>query len=285
MENNFNYGQPVGAFGMPGQPVAMKKVEVTSPMSHEDYEKLKNLHKGKAFTLELTDTEELLARCPHRYENGAIALKPVDAANGVYRCEVCGKTFNMARVPIEELGKALETINTVLNQVKTIGVSLDKSIYNDYMLIGPMLHKLPELYTIARKNWLEFASTVRPVAQASNPRGNSFDVMNSIMNNTYSTRFGGGVPTYNAGVNVFTPGYGYQVQQPVMPQAPMGYQQPNGFTPEQLAQAAAFLQQQQSAKQQPVNPAAQAQAAAGSVAAQQPFAANAAPTYSQPVNK
>lgn len=291
---NFNgYGQPVGGYPVAGQaPVAIQKVKITDPLTPEERAKLRDKNKGAAFTLTLSEDEELVAKCPHRMEDGSQALRPVDPANHIYRCALCGEVVDLTPVSSAELNKALDVIKNVLNQIKAYGLTLDESIYKEFMLIGPMMYKLPQLYAIANRNFAEVFRGIHPVQAPQNPRGSGFDVFNSIMDNTYSTRFGGGVnPAYTQG-NVFVPGYGNTaapqnpqqfytnpnqlIQYGVVPQGqPVIMQQPPASQPtttvDQMAAQIAALQAQVASMQQPAQPtAAQTQGAATAVA--QPFA-------------
>lgn len=283
--NNFNYGQPVGGYAAnpANQAVSMQKVKITDPFTKEERDKLRNKNKGAAFTLTLTEDEELIAKCPHRFEDGSPALRAVDPANHIYQCAICGQHIDLTPVSETEMAKAIETVKNVLNQIKSFGLTLDESIYKEFMMIGPMLKKLPQLYAIANRNFAEVVRGIHPIQQPQNPRGSGFDVINSIMDNTYTMRYGGGLNPAMTQGNVFVPGYGNVAQyqqpmgQPAYQQMPQQYgqtqfQAPQNPMDQMAAQIASLQNQVASMRNQNQQPTAAQTQGAATTAAQQPFA-------------
>ena len=224
------YNQPMMGSGYQWNPNPVQQVKQMNVLTADEIQTL--MKTENKFTLALTQTEKLKAACNHRRADG-LNDTLVENADGTVSCQICGYTFkpvDPASSGEEYLQGAVEEIVDILQTIKMLWIDVDPQVLREYTQIIPLIEKIPQLYSIAAKNYSNHENT-----NAWNYAGRGlgtlamFQMLNGMMS-------GVGQPnqaqfTQQPQMN---PGYYQQpVQpQPMMQQNPFGYGVPQGYAPQ-----------------------------------------------------
>lgn len=180
-----------------------------------DIERLKELTRGQ-FTIDLTDVDILVAKCPHR-ENGAHKL--VDNGDGTHTCELCRETFTIFNGTTIEAEQVTQQFLNLLQTIKALNLDIAPQVLEQFMPIIAMSKKVPRLFEHAIQTFNKYDGAMHNTYQVS-----GMNALNSILG------FGGpGYPMQGG----YPQGYPMQ-QQPQQFYQPQGFQQPQ---PQQFYQA------------------------------------------------
>ena len=186
-------------------------------LSNEEIQKL--ITKENQFSLQLTATEVLRAKCNHRRADGLDDAIEEDPITGISKCQICGYEFKPvdANTSIEQIQEAVTTILDMIQTTKLLYIDIPKDAAAEYYQIIPLIEKLPKLFEYAVKNY------------AKHTQFNPYQYNNRNMST---------MQLFNALVGSMNPGFAPQPQmapqQPINPQQPMGNpymapQQPYGM--------------------------------------------------------
>ena len=65
------------------------------------------------------ENSKKVIECSHTNKNGDIKVVPVDGpVDGLFRCEKCGKTINLAPISIKDAKEAVRIVDTMCDQIK-----------------------------------------------------------------------------------------------------------------------------------------------------------------------
>lgn len=218
-----------------------KNVNVTNPMTEKDLELLRP--QKESFNINPTPLEQARAKCPHKNATEMLVDR-LSPESTIVRCRQCGAEFDVTMKTTEEVTDAVAIITDMLNQAKLYAVNFAPDFFTEYMMMIPLLEKLPKLYDMAKKNFTEVVKSTDPTGTAApmqnhgyNPLG--MNAYNDILNGNYGARYG----VYAAQPMVYPNQGMYQqpqppvdytqvgagagfYQQPPVQQQPMAYQQP-----------------------------------------------------------
>lgn len=153
--NNTTYGNmgfPQGTgYQYMGAPVAPQKIN--NVLTNEEIQKL--IQKENQFSLQLTETEVLRAKCNHRTADGLHDTIVEDPITGVSRCTICGYEFRPLQVQtsVETIQEAVDNILDVLQTIKLIYISMPAEAAAEYFQIMPLIEKIPKLFEYAVKDY------------------------------------------------------------------------------------------------------------------------------------
>lgn len=204
------------------------------------------------FTLQISEDDKLRSICTHKDPNRNFEFSLNDNGDGSSTCYICGKTFNIVGAK-ETVDDAVRTTLDVLQTIKTYYLDLPPRVASEYMLIIPMIEKIPQLFDIAVNNFN--SHEVNPHNQYN--MNNAAGLLNNILS-PYG-QMGGGYPMMNNGYPMGNGGYpmggggyppmnngGYPMNPNMNPNQNVFYQNPqqqpqqqqqfNYVNPEQTAQ-------------------------------------------------
>ncbi len=153
--NNGTYGNmgfPQGTgYQYMGAPVAPQKIN--NVLTNEEIQKL--IQKENQFSLQLTETEVLRAKCNHRTADGLHDTIVEDPITGVSRCSICGYEFRPLQVQTstDTIQEAVDNILDVLQTIKLIYVSMPAEAAAEFFQIIPLIEKIPKLFEYAVKDY------------------------------------------------------------------------------------------------------------------------------------
>lgn len=182
-------------------------------LTDEEIQRL--VQKENTFSLAITETESLRAKCNHKWQDG-IHDAIVETEDGKCVCQICGYEFNPieAGTSSETLEEMVKDVLDILQTIKMLYFDMSPEIASEFFKIIPLMEKIPKLFEMACKNYAKYDKL------------NSFGYNNHNMNT---------MQMFNVLTNVLSgqPMPNAAPQQPVYGQQPMmGYQQPmmsNGF--------------------------------------------------------
>jgi hypothetical protein len=192
-----------------------KNVNVTNPMTEKDLELLRP--QKETFNINPTPLEQARAKCPHKNATEMLVDR-LSPESTIVRCRQCGAEFDVTMKTTEEVTDAVAIITDMLNQAKLYAVNFAPDFFTEYMMMIPLLEKLPKLYDMAKKNFTEVVKSTDPTGTAApmqnhgyNPLG--MNAYNDILNGNYGARYG----VYAGQPMVYPnqPGIYQQPQQPV----------------------------------------------------------------------
>lgn len=206
-----------------------KNVNVTNPMTEKDLELLRP--QKESFNINPTPLEQARAKCPHKNATEMLVDR-LSPESTIVRCRQCGAEFDVTMKTTEEVTDAVAIITDMLNQAKLYAVNFAPDFFTEYMMMIPLLEKLPKLYDMAKKNFTEVVKSTDPTGTAApmqnhgyNPLG--MNAYNDILNGNYGARYG----VYAAQPMVYPNQGMYQQPQPPVDYTQVGagagfYQQP-----------------------------------------------------------
>lgn len=201
---NFTFPQGSGYQYVGGAPQMPTKIN--NFLTNEEINRL--IQKENAFSLQLTETEVLRAKCNHRTADGLHDALTEDA-NGISTCAICGYQFKPVSIQttVESIQEACETVTDILQTIKLLFVGLPADAA-EYFQIIPLIDKLPQLFQRAAKEYSKYEGA------------NQFMYNNKNMStmSLFNMLCGGG--------------FGQAYANPVDPNAA---QQPYGFAPQATA--------------------------------------------------
>ena len=206
---SFTFPQGTGYQFVGGAPQMPTKIN--NFLTNEEINKL--IQKENAFSLQLTETEVLRAKCNHRTADG-LHDALVEDANGISTCSICGYQFKPVSIQttMESIQDACDTVTDILQTVKLLFVGLPVEAA-EYFQIIPLIEKIPELFKWAVKDYTKRAQ---------------FDPY------TYNNKNMGIMNLFNMLCGTMNQGYNPQMD-PNMAQAPQfngaPYAQPQQFNP------------------------------------------------------
>ena len=207
-QNNFQQPWPQGTgyqyMGM-ANPTPIKRSNV---LTQEEIQRL--IKKENDFSLQLTETELLRAKCNHRTADGtqdALQETPVGC-----KCAICGYEFKPVDIETtpESIQEAVDTVVDIIQTVKLLYATLPNEAAAEYFPIIPLIEKLPKLFDYAVKDYIKHE---RPNAYMYNNKGMStMNLFNMLCNGSgmgmgYQQPYAapqdpnmmmGGMPQYNA---------------------------------------------------------------------------------------
>ena len=178
-----NMGFPQGTgYQYMGAPVAPQKIN--NVLTNEEIQKL--IQKENQFSLQLTETEVLRAKCNHRMADGLKDAIVEDPVTGVSRCSICGYEFRPLQVQtsIETIQEAVDNIVDVLHTIKLLYLSLPADVAAEYFQIIPLIEKIPKLFEYAVKDYTKH--------EGANPYAYNNKNMSTL--NLFQMLCGGGMP-------------------------------------------------------------------------------------------
>lgn len=127
--------------------------KVMNVLSAEEINQLKA--QTSEFSLALTQKEALQGACNHRLPDGSGDSLVYDDISGKVRCTICGYEFNPIQedTSIEEITDAVERIVDILQTIKLLYTDLPATPAREYFQVIPLLHKVPELFKFAAKDF------------------------------------------------------------------------------------------------------------------------------------
>lgn len=146
-----NMGFPQGTgYQYTGMPVAPQKIN--NVLTNEEIQKL--IQKENQFSLQLTETEVLRAKCNHRTADGMKDAITEDF-DGVSRCSICGYAFRPLSVQtsVETIQEAVDNIVDVLHTIKLIYIGMPADAAAEFFQIIPLIEKIPKLFEYAVKDY------------------------------------------------------------------------------------------------------------------------------------
>lgn len=155
--NNFGqppYGQPYGNFNPYNNYGQQPEIKFNNALTLEEINKLKK--NSSNFSLNLTEEEKLIAACNHRNENGT-EYSCTFNDDGTVICHICGSTFNIVEQDLteQEIENCVQGTINILESIKMFYPGLPQEVAREYFLIIPLLKKIPKLYAVAMKKWIE----------------------------------------------------------------------------------------------------------------------------------
>jgi hypothetical protein len=198
-------------------------------------EEIKSLQQnGSSFSLGLTKTDQLRAKCTHREANGMNDSLTYDPNTGRVRCRICGYEFKPvdASTDLGAIDDAASSIVDILQTIKLLFPTLPADAVGEYFQIIPLIEKIPNLFKIAAQEALK--NDVNPYSFNSNNMG-GVAMFANLMN-----AFGNGFmnPQQQFGQQPFMNqpmGQPFVAPQPNVPQGtPFGYpgaSQAQGYQP------------------------------------------------------
>lgn len=199
-QQGYNYGQP--------KPKAL----MTQPVTNEE---MKLLRQDTGFSLAITPTDKIRAKCTHK-KDGNFAFVPTE--DGKVICEVCGATWDASILPEAEVAKITENMIDILQQIKAMYLDMPASTAEQFFTVIPLLEKVPQFYKLAHGNFNSHEQ-VQPAQAVYGQNGFAQYAQIAAGLPAYGT------PGYVPGTPMAQP-YGVpNYQQPVYPQAP-GYGTP-----------------------------------------------------------
>lgn len=225
-ENNnmmgFNGYQMGGYPPQPGMQYAPRPTaKMTQTLTAEQIKSLRN--NGGTFDLNISPEQGLKAICTHK-ENGNIVL--VENSDGTVTCPICGANFTLCYLENNQVEEVVRAVTDVIQSVKTMYLDIPEEMAKNYMMVLPLLEKLPKLYEISRNNFNMYDQS-----NVTNQTGNmfGFNALNAFASPAFATMpgmMGNGNPAF--GMNMAAPmNPGFMPQAGFMPQP--GYpQQPVG---------------------------------------------------------
>lgn len=180
---------------------AAQPQKIYNVLTNEEIQKL--ITKENQFSLQLTATEVLRAKCNHRRADGLDDAIEEDPITGISKCNICGYEFKPvdANTSIEQIQDAVTTILDMIQTTKLLYIDIPKEAAAEYYQIIPLIEKLPKLFEFAVKNY------------AKHTQYNPYQYNNKNMST---------MQLFNALVGGLNPGYTAQPQmapqQPVAPQ-------------------------------------------------------------------
>lgn len=109
--------------------------------------------------IKLSDIDIAKYKCNHKTPEGILDLKITNDPD-IVRCSICGETFSIRNYTDVEIAAHINVIIDVLQQIKTLGYTLPKEVFTDYMIVLPYLKKLATLYETAKINFKETYSDI-----------------------------------------------------------------------------------------------------------------------------
>ena len=210
--NGFTYG----ARPMPKctQPVTVELQKVLNQQSNE-------------LDIRISNTDKVKNWCTHKEPTtGRMAL--VENSDGTVTCRVCGETFHMVDMTLEQVKAACATVVDILQTIKVMYLDSPEEFTKAFYQTLSMIAKIPDLWERANKNFSLYENYTGNVFN-NNPSVNSFAAANGIL---------GGFGVFGQQMPMGGYGYGYYGN----PAAPQGWPM----------QGQAPMQQQ--VAPQPVNP-------------------------------
>lgn len=255
--NNNNFGgmgfpQGTGYIYNGMQPTPQK---INNVLSNEEIQQL--TQKENQFSLQLTQTEVLRAKCNHRTADGLHDAITEDPITGICRCSICGYEFKPidAQISPETIQESVNNILDFLHTIKLLYIGMPNEAAAEYFQIIPLIEKIPKLFEYAVKDYTKHENI--------NPWGYNHSNMSTL--NLFQMLCGGSMgmgqqpygaaqadpnaaaPQFNYGQPQMAPGYsmpyggmptngfGYNYGMPMQP----GYMpQTNGFQYNPAPQAA-----------------------------------------------
>lgn len=237
-------------YGMYGQPSTVPVMKAFQPLSQEEINHLRT-KSNDVTNVSLTAEEILKSKCTHKWKDGRFSLLPLDPNNpgsGDVICEICGAQFNLNPVDEATLTSAIAIVKNTAQQSKTLWPDIPPAVATEYMMIEPLLSKLPNLYKVAADHNQQYSNSINLNPQQMGwanggfGTGNAFGIFDGYTNNMY--------PMYSQPPMYYgpQPGYGQQpMQQPNVGQQMYGQpMQPNFGQP-------AFGQQPMYGQPMPMN--------------------------------
>lgn len=196
-QQNVNYNQ-------------MRQPRYTQPLS---VEKVKKMTSGgsKQFSMQLSEDERDIAVCTHKDPTRNYEISLTENHDGSSTCWICNETFNIIDVDNREVvDMAVKNILDVLQSIKTYHLDLPEKVASDFMLIIPLIKRIPQLYDIAINTFNSHHNTNMHRYHTTS----AFNTLNSIIN-PYAMPPGMGMAGQHPGM---APPPGYPQQTPYPPQ-------------------------------------------------------------------
>ena len=164
-----------------GMPTAPQKIN--NVLTNEEIEKL--VKKENQFSLQLTETEVLRAKCNHRMADGLKDAITEDPITGICKCGICGYEFRPidAQVSPETIQESVDTILDFLHTIKLLYIGMPTEAAAEYFQIMPLIEKIPKLFEYAVKDYTKHENI--------NPWGYSHNNMSTL--NLFQMLCGGGM--------------------------------------------------------------------------------------------
>lgn len=207
MMNNIPQGTGYNFNGM--QPQQM--VKVNNVLSAEEIQRL--MQKENQFTLNVTETEALRAKCSHRTPDGTADTITEDPATGICECYICHYRFKPLdpNTSVEVLQESVDNIIDILQTIKLLYINMSPEAQAEFFMIIPLIEKIPKLFEFACKDYSKHANF--NAYSYNNRNMSTMNLFNAVM----GSFAGAGMPMYQ-------------------PQQMNGYQQPmmGGAAPQQF---------------------------------------------------
>lgn len=176
------------------------------------------------FDMKVNQLDLWRAMCTHRDPTTGASTLTYNA-DGSCTCSICGATFNMFDGTTDEIKAAIKTLIDMFQTAKTIYLDAPTEMTKQYYQQICLLNKFPGLWDLAIKNFAKYENTNNPLSPIGNNYGGGFNALNIMLTNPYAMQ--GGMYGQQPVMGQNAP------MQPVMGQAPMGYN-PNGMYPQPM---------------------------------------------------
>lgn len=130
-----------------------------STLTKEEIDLLRANIRKENLDIKLSDIDIAKYKCNHKTPEGILALKITNDPD-IVRCSICGETFSIRNYTDVEIAANINVIIDVLQQIKTLGYTLPKEVFTDYMIVLPYLKKLATLYETEKINFKETYSDI-----------------------------------------------------------------------------------------------------------------------------
>lgn len=239
-----NFGIPNGAYYGGYRPSNVAPdINMTQGLTQEELDSLRKT--GGGFTTRVSDEELKRSFCAHRTAKN-FTVETDDEGN--YTCALCGVKFKPFTGSTEEATELVNKVNDLIETAKLQAIKLSPQTIREYFQIQPLLKRLPQLYDMSKRDFVNSLSFNDPYNYGYENNGfNAYYNMVTMGNGFYDPAMMGYQPPMGQ-MNYQPPmGQGYQqpmgqqmnyqppmgqgYQQPMgqqMPQGQMNYQQPMG---------------------------------------------------------
>ena len=153
------YGQPYAAVANDGRNLTTPKASLTE-------EEIKLLRTNdKEFDFHVSETALMRSHCNHIGPGGVSTLVPVDEANSIYRCSLCGTTFKfLSDISEDMVEKAVETMNNITNTLRTLWKTAPEVVDREFFQYQPVLERLIPLTRVVLKSFNDYENAMMGVA-------------------------------------------------------------------------------------------------------------------------
>lgn len=151
----YGYGVPAGTgFQFNGVPQGQAPV-IKNFLTDDEIQRL--IQKENNFSLAITETEALRAKCNHKWQDG-IHDAIVETDKGTCICQICGYEFEPidASTGADTLDDYVKNMLDVLQTIKMLYLDMPAEVAAEFFKIIPLIEKVPKLFEIAAKNYAKY---------------------------------------------------------------------------------------------------------------------------------